>query len=102
MISQMLLWDDQNQIQLLLKIMKTVKKALKVMTLNVTEEKKFIVPNTATEFDLPQNKISVNIFPEFSGKVEEIANSPTSVTTAASSNKRMRTVQSSHLINLGS
>lgn len=68
---------------------------------HVTEEKKFTVPVTATEFNLPEDKVSVDIFLEVFDKVEEIANSPKSKTTAASSNERMRTLRSSHLINLG-
>ena len=61
---------------------------------HITEEKKFTMPVTVTEFDLPQDIKNVDIFLKVFDKVEEIANSPNSVTTAVSSNERMRAIQS--------
>ena len=61
----------------------------------VEKEGKFTIPVTAEELSIPEEKLRLDILREIFIKAEKIANSPNVVTTAASSDERMRTVRSS-------
>ena len=61
----------------------------------VEKEGKFTIPVTAEELSIPEEKLRLDILREIFIKAEKIANSPNGVTTAASSDERMRTVRSS-------
>ena len=61
----------------------------------VEKEEQFTIPATAEELSISEEKLRLDILREIFIKAEEIANSPNGVTTAASSDERMRTVKSS-------
>ena len=61
----------------------------------VEKEGPFIIPVTAEELSIPEEKLRFDILLEIFIKADEIAKSPNGVTTAASSDERMRTVRSS-------
>ena len=59
------------------------------------KEGPFIIPVTAEELSIPEEKLRFDILLEIFIKADEIAKSPNGATTAASSDERMRTVRSS-------
>ena len=61
----------------------------------VEKEGRFTISVTAKELSIPEEKLRLDILREIFIKSEENANSPNGVTSAASSDERMRTVRSS-------
>ena len=61
----------------------------------VEKERPFTIPVTAEELSIPEEKLFLDILQEIFIKAEEITNSPNGVTTAASSDERVRPVRSS-------
>ena len=61
----------------------------------VEKEGQFTISITAKDLSIPEEKLRLDILREMFIRAEEIANSSDGVTTAASSDERMRRVRSS-------